>query len=266
MKQERRSSRKKRALQIGIGLPLLVVLAFVLIWLVGRGDDDDTITTASSTTADGGDTPCPPAEGAAERVGSFDRPPSQCIDPTKTYTAEVVTDHGAFTIELATAESPINVNNFVVLSRYRYYEGTSCHRILTDFVVQCGRPGDDENAPGYTVPDELPAAGSYAEGVVAMANKSTPNTAGGQFFVITGDQGASLPPEYTILGRVVEGYDTTIAALEALAGDPVTNGTPTLEPISIESVTITESDPDDAADQSTTTLSSDDTSTASSPS
>lgn len=261
MQQHRRSSRKKRALQIAIGLPVVVALAFVLVWLVGGGSDDDSGTPSSTLAAAA--TPCPPVEGAPEKVGSFDGPPEQCIDPTKTYTAEVVTDRGAFTIELATAESPINVNNFVTLARYRYYEGTSCHRIIADFVVQCGRPGDDDDAPGYTVADELPASGSYAEGVVAMANKSTPNTAGGQFFIITGDRGASLPPQYTVVGRVVSGYDTTVAALERLADPAATNGTPTLEPITITSVTITESE---GGAQPTTTSSSAVSSTSSSPS
>jgi cyclophilin family peptidyl-prolyl cis-trans isomerase len=152
----------------------------------------------------------------------------------------VVTNKGSFTITLDAATSPGNVNNFVTLARYHYYDATGCHRVLKDFVVQCGRPGDNENAPGYDVPDELPAAGDYAEGVIAMANTGSPDSGGGQWFIITGEQGASLPPSYSIIGTVTKGYDTTVQALENLADPLAQNGVPPLAEIVIESVTITQ--------------------------
>ena len=107
--------------------------------------------------------------------------------------------------------------------------------------MQCGRPGDDESAPGYNVPDELPSAGDYAEGVVAMAKQSSPDSAGGQWFVITGDQGVALPPQYSIIGTVTKGYDTAVQALENLADPLAENGVPPLAEIVIESITITQS-------------------------
>ena len=73
-----------------------------------------------------------------------------------------------------------------------------------------------------------------------MAN-SGPDTNGSQFFVITGDQGAALPLDYTRFGRVTEGLDTTVAALDAAADPEAANGVPTAEPINLQSVTITES-------------------------
>ena len=163
-----------------------------------------------------------------------------CIDPATAYAARVTTNHGEFTIALDAATNPITANNFVVLSRHHYYDGTGCHRVITGFVVQCGRPGEDESAPGYTISDELPQPGEYAEGVVAMANSGSPDTGGGQWFIITGPNGASLPPSYSILGRVTEGYDTTVKALEALADPAAPNGVGTLEPIEITSVEIDE--------------------------
>ena len=68
-------------------------------------------------------TPCPPAEGAAERVTQFSEAPPMCIDPSKTYTAVLDTTLGSMTIALDAAAAPMTVNNFVVLARYRYYEG-----------------------------------------------------------------------------------------------------------------------------------------------
>jgi cyclophilin family peptidyl-prolyl cis-trans isomerase len=153
--------------------------------------------------------------------------------------AEVVTNKGSFTIELAADTSPGNVNNFIALARYGYYEGARCHRVITDFVVQCGLVDDDESKPGYNVPDELPGADAYAEGVVAVANTGQPDSGGGQWFIITGENGASLPPSYSVLGKVTLGYDSTVRALENLADPTAANGVPPLDEIIIESITIT---------------------------
>ena len=68
-----------------------------------------------------------------------------------------------------------------------------------------------------------------------------PDTNGSQFFIITGPNGAALPPDYTLFGKVTEGLDTTVPKLDA-AGNPENNGVPPLEPVTIESITITESD------------------------
>jgi cyclophilin family peptidyl-prolyl cis-trans isomerase len=207
-------------------------------------------TVAPTTTAppvfEYGEAPCPEADGSTAKPDTFEGAPKLCIDLDKTYTADVVTNKGSFTIELNTAGSPGNVNNFVTLARYGYYDNGGCHRVILGFMFQCGRPAlatDDESeaAPGYTVADELPGEGEYAVGVVAMANTGSPNSGGGQWFVITGEQGVALPPQYTIVGTVTKGLDTTVVALGNL-GDPLAaNGVPPLVPITITSVTITES-------------------------
>ena len=64
--------------------------------------------------------------------------------------------------------------------------------------------------PGYKFNDEintqsdLYAKIGYKKGVVAMAN-SGPNTNGSQFFIMHSDY--SLPPLYTIFGKVISGQD-----------------------------------------------------------
>ena len=108
--------------------------------------------------------------------------------------------------------------------------------------MQCGDPtATGSGGPGYSFADELPQAGEYKLGSIAMAN-SGPNTNGSQFFIITGDQGVTLPPSYTLFGQVTSGLDTTVPALNAASNpDPAANGVPTLEPLIIVSVVITES-------------------------
>jgi cyclophilin family peptidyl-prolyl cis-trans isomerase len=183
---------------------------------------------------------CPPVDGSGEQQQEFSEYPPTCIDIDASYTAEIVTNFGTLTIELDPVRAPLAVNSFVTLARYRYFDGTECHRAIPEFVVQCGDPtATGSGGPGYRFADELPDAGEYRIGSLAMANAG-PDTNGSQFFIITGERGAALPPQYTLFGEVVDGLDTTLPDLDAVA-NPDNNGVPPLQQILIESVTITES-------------------------
>jgi cyclophilin family peptidyl-prolyl cis-trans isomerase len=182
-------------------------------------------------------TECPAADGSSEKRQRFDGPPPMCIDPNKRYTAEMVTTKGSMTIALDPVAAPKTVNNFVVLARYHYFDGIFFHRVIPGFVLQGGDPeGSGRGGPGYRFEDELPPPGRYEVGSLAMANAG-PNTNGSQFFVICGQSGVQLPPQYSLFGKVVKGLDT-VAAIEQIGSR---SGTPS-EKVVIESVTITESD------------------------
>ncbi|MFZ0664804.1 MAG: peptidylprolyl isomerase [Acidimicrobiales bacterium] len=163
--------------------------------------------------------------------------PPMSIDPEKRYTAEMVTSKGTLSIALDPHAAPRTVNSFVFLAREGYYDGVVFHRIIPGFVVQGGDPtGTGRGGPGYQFADELPKAGRYELGSLAMANAG-PNTNGSQFFIISGPDGMRLPPNYALFGKVVSGLEA-VADMDA-AGSP--GGTP-VEKVTIESVTITESD------------------------
>jgi cyclophilin family peptidyl-prolyl cis-trans isomerase len=255
-------ARKKRAQQRRLGL--IVVVAVLLILgvsvFVAGGGGGQKVASGNSTTVPAasakpvtltpvtpgksitGDTPCPKADGTSERTTSFAKPPPMCIIPTKTYTADVTTSKGKFTITLDPKAAPNTVNNFVVLARYHFYDGIPFHRIVPGFVVQGGDPqASGLGGPGYKFDDELPKAGSYKIGSVAMAN-SGPNTNGSQFFIITGDAGVNLPAQYSLFGTVTEGMDI-VKAIEAV-GTPETgtdpNGGKPTQVVTISSITIRE--------------------------
>ena len=213
--------------------------AAALLALTGCGSDstdEGATSSGAETTAISGETECPPEDGAKVRATSFEQAPPMCIDETKTYTATMTTDAGEVTIELDAKQAPETVNNFVVLARYKYYDGLTFHRVIKDFMAQGGDPsGDGSGGPGYEFDDELPEQGDYEIGSVAMANAGA-NTNGSQFFIITGDAGVQLPPSYSLFGKVTKGMDA-VEKIEAdgSAGDgaPATVHT-------IESVTIAE--------------------------
>ena len=155
-----------------------------------------------------------------------------------TYEAIVTTNKGELTIVLDPDSAPVATNNFVFLARNGYYDDTPCHRIIPGFVVQCGDPtGTGTGGPGYTIVDEPPAPGQYEIGSIAMAKTVQPDSAGSQFFIITGSDGAALPPEYALFGQVTDGLESTVTAMAA-AGTPG-DGVPS-EPIQIQSVRIVE--------------------------
>ena len=180
-------------------------------------------------------TPCPNPDGSSPVQQKFDGPPPMCIDPAHRYSAEMVTTKGTMVIALDPIAAPKTVNNFVFLARYHYFDGIVFHRVIPGFVLQGGDPtGSGRGGPGYRFEDELPKPGRYELGSLAMANAG-PNTNGSQFFVISGPQGAGLPPQYSLFGKVISGLDV-VATIDGLGSR---SGTPK-EKVTITSVTVSE--------------------------
>jgi peptidylprolyl isomerase len=183
-------------------------------------------------------TPTAPAvDGSSPQQRKFDEEPPMLVDTNKRYVATMVTSHGTMVIALDPLAAPKAVNSFVFLSRYHYYDGIVFHRIIPGFVLQGGDPtGSGSGGPGYRFDDELPGAGRYKVGSLAMANAG-PNTNGSQFFVISGPDGVRLPPSYSLFGEVVSGLDV----VERIDAVGTRSGTPS-ERVVIERVTIEEKD------------------------
>lgn len=173
----------------------------------------------------------------------FDAPADMGLDPSTAIPATMSTSCGDLEIELEPGIAPETVNSFVFLSTEGYFDGTVFHRIIPGFVAQGGdQTATGSGGPGYTIPDEFPPAGmSYERGTIAMANAG-PGTTGSQFFVVVAD--TELPPQFTIFGRVVDGFDVLDRLQEVPLGkapgspDPVAS-TP-LATVYVDAVTIDE--------------------------
>lgn len=138
---------------------------------------------------------------------SYDRPPEMALKPGYDYYAILVTDKGTVRIRLFAEEAPETVNNFVFLARDGYFDGTTFHRVIKDFMVQGGDPtGTGTGGPGYRIPDEFhPELRHDKPGVLSMANAG-PNTGGSQFF-ITHVATPWLDGRHAVFGEVVEGME-----------------------------------------------------------
>ena len=180
----------------------------------------------------------PALDGSAPKKQKFDAAPEMGIDPSKRYTATMETSMGTLVIALDPIAAPITVNNFVFLAAQHYYDGVVFHRIIQGFVCQGGDPdGNGRGGPGYKFVDELPKAGKYQIGSLAMANAG-PNTNGSQFFLISGPSGVQLPPAYSLFGQVVKGLDI----VEMMQNVPTGPGDRPKDDVVIRSVSITVAD------------------------
>ena len=70
-----------------------------------------------------------------------------------------------------------------------------------------------------------------------MANAG-PNTNGSQFFIISGNDGVRLPPQYSLFGKVVKGMEV----VEAMQNVSTDRSDRPRDDVVIQSVTITEAD------------------------
>ncbi len=141
-------------------------------------------------------------------------PPAMSIDPKKTYTAIFHTEVGDITVQLYADKTPKTVNNFVFLARQGFYNGTTFHRVIPDFMAQGGDPtGTGSGGPGYRFADEFhPSLRHDKPGILSMANAG-PGTNGSQFF-ITHVPTPWLDNRHSVFGVVTKGLDILLAIPE----------------------------------------------------
>lgn len=139
----------------------------------------------------------------------WNSPPPVTIDTSKQYTATIVTEKGDLVIELFAKDVPVTVNNFVFLARQGYYDNTTFHRVLPDFVAQGGDPtGTGTGNPGYNIPLEV-TSHKHVVGAVSMAHGDSPNSNGSQFFICYQAQ-PGLDGNYSVFGQLVQGMDVLL--------------------------------------------------------
>ena len=138
---------------------------------------------------------------------TYDRPPEMALEPGYEYYANFVTEKGVVRVRLFAEEAPETVNNFVFLAQDGYFDGTTFHRVIPDFMAQGGDPtGTGMGGPGYSITDEFhPTLRHDRPGILSMANAG-PNTGGSQFF-ITYVATPWLDDRHAVFGEVVEGMD-----------------------------------------------------------
>jgi peptidyl-prolyl cis-trans isomerase B (cyclophilin B) len=225
---------------------LAVLIASLALLAAGCGSDKpDNESAATPAATETPATPdlsngCEQADKPAPKDVGDIKKPTEKLDKSKTYVAAVSTNCGDFEITLDAKRAPITGGNFKYLADQKFFDNTTFHRIVKDFVIQGGDPmGTGEGGPGYTVVEAPPKDLTYDKGVVAMAKTQTDpsGASGSQFFVVTGDGAAQLTPDYALLGKVTSGMD----AVDKINGIQVDSNTgqPAFTVV-IKSITVSE--------------------------
>ncbi|HJQ67616.1 MAG TPA: peptidylprolyl isomerase [Blastocatellia bacterium] len=143
--------------------------------------------------------------------------------------AVIETDLGTIKFELLEDESPKTAENFRLLAEQGFYDGLIFHRTVNGFMIQGGDPNGNgtggKTATGEPLPNEIDRnsdlyKGGYQRGLVAVANRGTPETGTSQFFIM--HQLYPLQPNYTIFGRVIEGMEV-VDKIASVPTSPPTN-------------------------------------------
>ncbi len=256
IRQQQRKKVTKRGLIFGLGIPAIVLALFAISGAFG-GDDvaaPAATTAASDSTSaptnteptnapavEGGKTVCPKTDGTQVRAGAFTAAIQDCIDKSKSYTATFDTSEGSVVVALDTKNVPNTVNNFVSLSRYKYYNGTTIFRTDPSIDIIQGGGFSASDSIGYTIKDEG-AGFKYSEGDLVMARTGAPDSGGAQFFFATGPNVSNLDSQgtYVTFGKVSKGLDVLkkIIALH----EPTSNGLggQPSRTVTVNSITITE--------------------------
>ena len=156
------------------------------------------------------------------------------------------TNMGNITIELFEKEAPITVKNFLNYVDKKFYEGTTFHRVIPNFVIQGG--GFDKNMMKKATLDPIKNEATNGlknlKGTLSMARTGEINSATSQFFVNLKDNDAldhkdmtSPKYGYAVFGKVVQGMDVVakIAAVKTARKAGMENVPD--RPVTIESVT-----------------------------
>lgn len=150
-----------------------------------------------------------------------------------------VDGYGVIEAELYPEIAPNTVNNFISLANKGFYNNLKFHRVIKDFMIQGGDPkGNGTGGPGYSIEGEFTSNGfanslKHTKGVLSMARSQDPNSAGSQFFIMTGDA-PHLDGDYAAFGKVISGLDVVDKIQNVKTG----SGDAPKEDVIIKSITV----------------------------
>ena len=141
----------------------------------------------------------------------------------------ISTEYGDITVILFD-DTPLHKENFLKLAKEGFYDSTTFHRVMHEFMIQGGDPNskdedpfnDGRGGPGYNVPAEFMDHHTHVKGALAAARKPdriNPDKAssGSQFYIVHETAGAHyLDGKYTVYGMTIAGIEVVdqIAAVQ----------------------------------------------------
>jgi len=163
---------------------------------------------------------------------------------------KIHTDFGDIYVYLYDA-TPIHKANFIKLAKSGFYNGTTFHRVIQNFMIQGGDPNSKDNNPKndgeggpefkgdpntfkdsmsntYTLAPEIKDNIMHKYGSIAAARESDDinpkmRSSGSQFYIVERKNGTPhLDKKYTVFGEVVSGMEV-VEKIAVQPKDPSNN-------------------------------------------
>ena len=157
------------------------------------------------------------------------------------------TSMGDIKIELYQDKAPVTVKNFLDYVKAGYYDGTTFHRVIPDFMIQGGGLTPDmqeKSGQRPAIKNESDNGLKNETGTLAMARTSAPDSATSQF-VINVKNNTFLDREkapdkvgYAVFGKVVEGMDVVKKIEQVKTGSKGPHQNVPVEPVIIKSAKV----------------------------
>ncbi|MFA5833988.1 MAG: peptidylprolyl isomerase [Bacteroidota bacterium] len=169
----------------------------------------------------------------------------QTANPKKGFVT-IETSLGNITIQLNDSVAPKHSANFRKLAKDGYYDSTTFHRVIPNFMIQGGDPNSKNGersthgmgGPEYRIDAEIGLP--HDRGVIAAARQgdqiNPQKMSNGSQFYITVVPTTFLDGQYSVFGKVVEGMDV-VDKIVAVPRDPRDNP---LEKVMIKKMTVIE--------------------------
>jgi len=115
-------------------------------------------------------------------------------------------------------ETPYHRSNFIYLTKKKYFNGTSFHRVVKDFIIQGGNSDSYEISKRrkrigrYLLPPDTKKGFKHHRGIVSIPSSDIDNpyklASPYEFFIVVDKNGAyHLDKDYTPFGKVIKGMD-----------------------------------------------------------
>ncbi|QNF33452.1 peptidylprolyl isomerase [Adhaeribacter swui] len=140
--------------------------------------------------------------------------------PKKDNIVTITTQFGNMVVVLYD-ETPQHKANFLKLAKEGFYNNTTFHRIIDDFMIQGGDKNSKDDDPtndgagdiGYQIPAEFNPQFKHVRGALAAARQGDyvnpkRESSGSQFYIVENHAGTPhLDNQYTVFGQVISGLD-----------------------------------------------------------
>ncbi len=250
---QKRLARQERARRIARRNQIIAAAVVVCVLVAGAvalilTRDEPTPEAAGTESPTATDTATPGEDGSLAPLPTtdprmYEAPPPETDALDTEWQATIHTNLGDIDVTLNGADAPQAVSSFLMLAGDGFFDGTACHRLLPDSLLQCGDPtATGTGGPGYSFGpiENAPSDDVYPAGTLAMARQQNDGESmGSQFFMVFED--VTLPSDsaggYTVFGQITGGLDILKQIGAAGTADGSSDGRPA-ENVIIESVDI----------------------------